>query len=271
MKTLKLKHGNNIPIIGIGTWQLTGDKCIESIEYALEIGYRHIDTADIYGNHTEVGQAIKRSNIPRSEVFLTSKVWHTNLRKDEVKNSLKRNLDELSLEYIDLYLVHWPNSSIPITETLEAMQELKEEKLIQSYGVSNFTKNHIQQILNNDFEISINQVEFHPSLFQKDLYNFCMQNEIFITAYSPIGQGKDLNIQEIKNIANKIEATPAQVILSWLIQKNIIVIPKASSKNHIEDNLESLNFELGAEDIATIDSLNQDLRIIDPSFGEFQF
>ncbi len=271
MKTLRLIHGNEIPILGIGTWQLTGKECEESIEIALGTGYRHIDTADIYGNHKEVGNAIKKSSVPRSELFITSKVWRDNLRKGEVIESLKRSLVELSLDYLDLLLVHWPNKTIPIEESMEAMMELKEEKLINSFGVSNFTIKHIKKILESGFEISNNQVEFHPSLYQKELLEFCKDNKIVLTAYSPIARGRDLEISEIKRIAEEIGTGPAEVILSWLTDKDIVVIPKASSQKHIESNLKSLEIKLTPEQIETIDNLNADERLINPPFEEFDY
>ncbi len=271
MRKVKLKHGNEIPLLGIGTWQLTGDNCIESIEYALEVGYRHIDTADMYGNHNEVGKGIKNSNVKRSELFVTSKVWRDNLKKDQLIDSLKRNLDELSLDYLDLYLVHWPDSNIPIMDTLEAMEKAKEKGLINSYGVSNFTIKHIERIHEEGFEISNNQVEFHPTLYQKDLYDFCMDHGIYLTAYSPIARGKDLDIKEIKDIAEEIGASTAQAILSWLLDKDIITIPKAGSKEHIEENFKSQDIHLSKEQTEIMDSLNQDMRLINPPFEEFDY
>jgi diketogulonate reductase-like aldo/keto reductase len=269
LKNLKLNDGNEIPILGLGTWKLKGNDCIQAVEYALEVGYRHIDTADFYGNHEQVGEALRNSGISRNEVFITSKVWRKNLKREDLIASCKRNLDELQMDYIDLYLVHWPSQSVPIKETLETMEDVKEQGLIKSFGVSNFTISHLQEAMQTSITPSVNQVEFHPTLNQQELLRFCNDHEIVLTAYSPVGRGKDLRIEAIGEIAERYDRSIAQVILAWLMSKNIVVIPKAGSKEHILDNFNSLDLILEVEDIKIIDELDKDKRYVNPFFADF--
>lgn len=269
MKYFKLNDGNKIPVLGFGTWQLTRDICRESVLKALEGGYRHIDTADVYGNHKEIAKAIKQSNINRSELFITSKVWRSELKKDLVLYAGERFLEELDTDYLDLLLIHWPNSSVPIQETLTAFQELKTKGLIKSYGVSNFTKTHLEEIKNLGLEITVNQVEFHPSLNQKELKKYCDKNNIVITAFSPIAQGQDLKLPLILELSKKYKKSTSQVILNWLISKNIVAIPRSSNINHIKDNFGTLKWHLNPDDIKKIDNIGSNNRLNNPSFAEF--
>ncbi len=272
MKMVKLNENSEIPVLGFGTWQLHGDSCVRSVEYALGVGYRHIDTAESYDNQVEVGRAIRNSGVRRDDIFLTSKVWMTNLKKDQVVNACKKSLDEIDTEYLDLYLIHWPNRSVPIEETLEAMNELKESGLIRAIGVSNFTINHLKDALRSGVELNNNQVEFHPSLNQVELKEFCDENGVVVTAYSPIAQGKDLRIKVVKDLSNKYGKSGAQVILNWLRQKNIVAIPRSSNPIHIKDNFESLDWDLDQEDVREIDDIDRKrIRIVNPLFGDFNY
>jgi 2,5-diketo-D-gluconate reductase B len=269
VKRLKLNKESYIPILGLGTWQLRGRECQKAVEYALKIGYRHFDTADVYGNHKELGDAIKKSGIKRKDFFITTKVWRSNLRKKGVSDSTNRFLDELGTDYIDLLLIHWPNSQIPIEETLEAMNGLKEKGKIKAMGVSNFTTRHLVDALATKFEVAVNQVEFHPSLNQKGLKNYCDQKGIVITAYSPIAQGQDLILPEIKKLTKKYNKSESQVILNWLMQKNMVAIPRSCSTKHIKDNFDTLNWNLKERDIELIDQIGGEMRLINPGFSEF--
>ncbi|MGI5841171.1 MAG: aldo/keto reductase [Patescibacteria group bacterium] len=272
MKKLKLNDETKIPIIGLGTWQLHGDNCVRAVEEALEVGYRHLDTAEAYDNQVEVGRGIKNIGLSREKIFITSKVWMTHLKKDQVEGALNKTLEELDTEYLDLYLIHWPNRSVPIEETLEAMTELKRKNLIKAIGVSNFTINHLKDALKTGMEVSNNQVEFHPSLNQEDLKEFCDENGITLTAYSPIAQGRDLNLEIIEGLSQKYKRSRSQVILRWLIQKEIIVIPRSENPVHIRDNYESLNWEMESSDIDLIDSVDRlSNRIVNPLFGDFNY
>ncbi len=269
MKTLPLNADTAIPILGFGVWQLTGDECLNSVLKALEVGFRHIDTADRYGNHLQVAEAIKQSGIARSELFITTKVPHTALDKETLTNNVKRYLEELQTDYLDLLLIHWPNKEVPIKESLAAMNGLKEQGLIKAIGVSNFTIRHLEEALATGVEITNNQVEFHPSLNQKNLKEFCDAHEITLTAYSPIAQGQDLQIPLIMELAQKYERSEAQVILNWLISKNIVAIPRSSKPERIEDSFKTLEWELSPEDVAAIDELNTNNRLVMPPHAEF--
>lgn len=271
MRTLRLNVHSDIPIIGFGTWELNRKECYEAVSCALEVGYTHFDTADIYSNHHEVGKAINDSDVPRDKVFLTSKVWRNNLKYAAVKESAYRFLDELDTSYIDLLLIHWPNRSIPLHETLRAFDELKDEGVIRAIGVSNFTVRHLKDALETGVEITNNQVEFHPSLYQKDLKQFCDENGIVLTAYSPIARGKDLQLTSIRDLAYKYSRTPAQIVLKWIISKDIVVIPRSSKKQHIEENIWLFDWELEEEDIQAIDHLHLSNRVLKPLFHEFNY
>lgn len=271
MKTIKLNDQTNIPVLGFGTWRLQGNECQKSVEKALEIGYRHIDTADAYDNHQDVAKAIQSSMLKREELFVTTKVWRDSLAHDDVIDGAKRFLDELKIDYIDLLLVHWPNRDVPVEETLAAMEELKKSKLIKTFGVSNFTIHHLQDALHAGYKLSCNQVEFHPSLNQKELKKFCHENGIVITCYSTNAFGADLKIPEIVDIAQKYNKLPYQVILNWIISNNMVAIPRSSNAEHIQSNFESLSFELSLEDIEKINNLGGNNRVVNPSFAEFGY
>jgi 2,5-diketo-D-gluconate reductase B len=256
---------NGIPIMGLGTYQLTGRKCVDAVRTALRIGYRHIDTAVFYRNHEEIGEAIK--GFPRHELFLTSKVWTTDLRYEDVIGSCSAALHELSTDYLDLFLIHWPNPSIPLEETMDALAHLKEQGKIKAFGVSNFTIRLMDQAMSFG-KIATNQVEFHPYLYQKKLLDFCRQNKIALTAYCPIARAKVFQDPIFLGIARKHNKTPGQISLRWLIEKDIVAIPKASSEDHLKENFDVFDFQLGHDDIKALDNLPQE-RLVDPGFVTF--
>lgn len=271
MKSFNFKNGNKVPALGFGTWQLTEEECVDAVTKALEIGYRHIDTADKYGNHKEVGKAIKNSGVKRGDIFLTTKVWHSELSSDNLRKSVKKSLEELQTDYLDLLLIHWPNRNIPLEESLKAMDQLKKEDVIKNIGVSNFTINHLKDCLNIGVEVVNNQVEIHPTFSQFELQKFAEDNGILLTAYSPLGRGSDLEIPELKEIASNHGKTVSQVILNWLIKRGIIVIPKATSEKHIRDNFNIFDFELNPAEIEQIKKLNKDSRRGNPDWAEFDY
>ncbi|MDQ3099096.1 MAG: aldo/keto reductase [bacterium] len=272
MKSLPLNQLTSIPVLGFGTWQITGDECVKSVKKALEVGYRHIDTANAYGNHAQVAQGIKESGVAREEIFITTKVFYHDLHQEAVLKKCDQFLQELETEYLDLLLIHWPNKNVELAETLNAMNELKKRGKIKAIGVSNFTQRHLEDAKATGIEVTNNQVELHPSLNQNDLKEYCGTNNIVLTAYSPLGRGEDLELDIIKELALKYNATPSQVILNWIMTKNIVAIPKSVNEDRIKENFESLNWEMTAEDVTHIDAnVPQGERILVPEWAEFDY
>jgi len=270
MKLLKFKTGDEIPSVGFGTYKLTGTEGIRAIENALDIGYRHIDTAEGYNNQREVSQAIKNSKLSRRDLFITSKVGYDNLHYNDVIQACEETLQELNTDYLDLYLIHWPNKKIPIEETMKAMGKLKGDGKIKNIGVSNFTIKHLEGVNNlTDEEIVLNQVEFHPYHNQEGLYKYCKENNILLTAYSPIARGEVFGDSIIAEIAKKYGKNEAQITLKWMMQKDIIVIPRSSNSAHIKSNFDIFDFELNNDEIYMIDNIDKQERLIDPDWGEF--
>jgi 2,5-diketo-D-gluconate reductase B len=269
--TTQFFNGSTIPLLGLGTWQLTGEICYQATKAALEIGYRHIDTAHAYGNHAEIGRAIKDSGLDRSELFITSKLWRNEMSGEDVRPTLVRALDELQTDYLDLYIIHWPSHMMPMKPTLTALANLKKEELIKNFGVSNYTINHLKDALEITQEIAANQVEFHPSLNQKELLDFCTSHNIKLTAYSPIGHGNDLDIPLIIELTEKYDKTAAQICINWCLQKGLVAIPKASSKARLQENFDTQLFALSSEDVGLIDKLDLNNRYINPDFAEFEY
>lgn len=260
----------NIPILGFGTWQLQGDKVSKAVAIALEVGYRHIDTAYIYGNQNEIGRVIRESGINREDLFITSKLWHDYMEKDQVRPALENTLDELRMEYVDLYLIHWPNREVAMADTLGEMAKLKDLGRVRAIGVSNFTINHLKEALATGVEIANNQVELHPTFNQRELRQFCKEKNISVTAYSPIGQGKDLEEKIIVDLAQKYKTTRSGVVLAWLRQNGIIAVPRSNSEDHIRENWESLKVELEEKDLELMETIEQKPRQVNPGFAEFE-
>ncbi|MFA6118933.1 MAG: aldo/keto reductase [Parachlamydiales bacterium] len=267
----KLNDGNEIPMIGIGTWMLSDAKCIDVIRYALKIGYRHIDTADIYLNYEMIREAIK--GFPREKLFITSKIWRDFLDPKLIESRCDKALIELGLDYLDLLLVHWPDRTKPQDKIFNELYKLKDKGKIKSIGVSNYTIHHLQDLLDMKIKIAVNQVEFHPFLNQESLLNFCNRHSISLTAYSPLARGAVVKDPEIKRIGNKYSKSATQVSLRWLFQKDIIVIPKAASEKHVKENFEIFDFQLADEDMKKIDEIGliRSKRIINPEFSDFEY
>lgn len=271
MKTITLNEHTHIPVLGFGTWQIQGKACEDAVREALTIGYRHIDTADAYGNHREVAKGIAASGVPREELFITTKVWNDAHREADAYASGLRFLEELEIPYIDLLLIHWPNKEVPIAETLRGMDKLKQEGKIRAIGVSNFTIHHLQDALATGIAITNNQVEVHPQFNQKELREYCASKSISITAYSPLARGTAVQIPLIKELAEKYSKTPSQIILNWVITRGMITIPKSTTPSRIKENFESLDFQIEEADLSAIDTLPQGDRLGNPSFNEFDY
>lgn len=269
MKLVILKSGHKMPALGLGTWQLQGEDAKKSVSYALEIGYRHIDTAEAYKNQKYVGAGIEESQTSREKIFVTSKVFHRHLTPNKIVESCKKTLEELKLNYLDLLLLHWPNPAVPMKEQLTALNSLKEKGLVKSIGVSNYTIRHLKEALDSGIEFDVNQIEFHPSLNQTELKQFCEDHNIAITAYSPIAQGQDLRLPEILEIAKKYQKTPSQIILNWIMSQGMVAIPRSVKKEHIKDNFGADDWELELSDIEKLKHLNSDNRIVSPPWSDF--
>lgn len=260
---------NGMPMLGLGTWQNTdADQCAESVRTALEMGYRHIDTAQAYDNETVVGEGIASADVDREDIFLATKVWIDNLAHDEVLETARASLDRLGVEYVDLLYVHWPARAYDPEETFAAFSELYEEGLIENVGVSNFMPEHLEEAIDNcDAPILANQVELHPLLQQPELREACANHDIEVVAYSPLARGKVFDQPELQEIAGKHGVSEAQVSLAWLREKGVTAIPKATGEDHIRDNWDSLGLNLDRDDIETIDGIDETTREVDPEFG----
>lgn len=264
-QSLTLKSGYEMPVLGLGTWQLTGKACEETVRRAVDLGYRHIDTAELYENEAEIGRALL--GLERDKLFITSKVATSHLKGDEVHKACDRSLAKLGTEYLDLYLIHWPNDNIPIAETLEAMQQLVEKGKVRAVGLSNFDKGRIQKVLSeSQVPISNLQIEYHPFTPREELPEYCREEGITITAYSPLARGIVFEEPAIKQIAEKHNKTAAQVSLRWLVQKGHIVIPKASSEEHLQANKDIFDWELAPEEMDDMDNIQNEQRLIDTTY-----
>jgi diketogulonate reductase-like aldo/keto reductase len=251
--------GVTIPALGFGTWQLRGREAERMVRFALDIGYRHIDTAQMYGNEAEVGQAIRASSVPREEVFVTTKVKRGNAARNDVLRSTDESLSRLDTGYIDLLLLHWPNPSVPVSETLEAMYQLKEAGKVRHIGVSNFTPELMREALNvSPTQLLTNQVEYHPYTDQSELLDIVRNAGMSLTAYSPLAKGRVVKDKSLREIGDAHGKSSVQVALRWLIQQeNVLAIPKASSEEHCRENFDIFDFELSAEEMEQIARLGQ--------------
>jgi 2,5-diketo-D-gluconate reductase B len=262
---------NTIPQLGLGTFRLQGQQAIDSVRNGLELGYRHVDTAQIYGNEAEVGEALQASEVPRREVFVTTKIWTENLGGDKLIASLKDSLHKLRLEQVDLTLIHWPSpqDAVPVAESMQALLEARAQGLTAAIGVSNFTKALLAQAIAavGASNIATNQVELHPFLQNRGVADFARERGIHVTAYMPLAYGKVLADPLVLSIAARIGATPAQVALAWSITKGYAVIPSSTKRENLAANLGALALRLSAEDIAAIDGLERGERLVSPDFA----
>jgi 2,5-diketo-D-gluconate reductase B len=268
MEYLDVK-GERLPRIGFGTSQISGRACAEIVRTALAAGYRHIDTAQAYGNEDDVGRGIAKSGVRREEIFLTTKVWRSSLDARGVKRSTAESLDRLGTGYVDLLLVHWPNDSIPMGETLAAFAELKAEGKTRHIGVSNYTMHHLKEAVEtHKADLFCNQLEYHPNLNQGALLGALRGYGMALVAYSPLGRGRLVRNPLLSAIGNRYGKTASQVALNWLIkQDGVATIPKASSEAHCRANLEVFDFDLTADERAEIAKLANNSRVWLPSWG----
>ncbi|SDA84903.1 MULTISPECIES: 2,5-didehydrogluconate reductase DkgB [unclassified Janthinobacterium] len=257
-----------IPEIGLGTFRLQGQVVIDSVTTGLDVGYRHIDTAQIYGNEADVGQAIAASAVPRGELFVTTKIWIDNLQRDKLIPSLKDSLHKLRLEQLDLTLIHWPSpqDAIPVAETMAALAQAKAQGLTRAIGVSNFTNAQLRQAIDTvgASEIATQQVEIHPFLQNRKVVEFARSQGIHITAYMPLAYGKVMADPVIAAIAAKHGVTPAQVALSWSLQQGFAVIPSSTKRANLEANLHFQRITLSPDEMAQMATLERGERLANP-------
>lgn len=264
-RSYPLPSGYPMPVLGLGTWRLVGSLCERAVSTAIELGYRHIDTAELYDNEREVGRGIRGFN--RSDLFIVSKVSSDHLRRDDAIEACKRSLDRLGTDYLDLYLVHWPNDMIPIGDTMEGMQYVVEKGMVRSIGVSNFDVSRMRDAMAaSAVPISNNQVEYHPYRPRWEIPEFCREHGIALTAYCPLGKGRVLNDPVLTAIGHRHGKSAAQVSLRWLLQKGAIVIPKASSVEHLKANMDIAGWEASLEEMEEIDGIGIEARVVDVTY-----
>jgi diketogulonate reductase-like aldo/keto reductase len=259
----RLNNGVEMPRLGLGVYQLPpGETTLKTVKYALKIGYRHIDTARLYGNEKDVGRAVTESGIQREEVFVATKVWNSDQGYDLTLKAFEGSLQRLGLYYVDLYLIHWPVRG-KVVETWKAMAKILNGGKSRAVGVSNYSVSELEEtIQTSDIVPAVNQIEFHPFLYQEHLLQFCQSNKIQVEAYSPLTRGKRLNHPTIRKTAKKYGKTPAQVFIRWCLQHDLVVIPKSSHYERILENSQVFDFTIEAEDMERLNSLNENLRTV---------
>lgn len=257
-----LHNGVKMPWFGLGVFKVKeGSEVIESVKAALKHGYKSIDTAAVYENEEGVGLAIRESGVPREELFITSKVWNSDQGYESTLKAYEQSLSKLGLDYLDLYLIHWPGKT-KYKDTWKALEKLYKDGRVRAIGVSNFKIHHLKDLLSEaEIKPMVNQVEYHPHLTQKELHDFCQQEGIQLEAWSPLKRGELLNDPAINEIAAKHQKSPAQVILRWNLQNNVVTIPKSIKEHRIVENAQVFDFELTHEDMKRIDELNINDRI----------
>lgn len=268
-----LKSGDaSIPARGFGTWRLRDDGCRAAVKAALDVGYRHIDTAAMYGNEVEVGEAIRRSDVARDDIFLTTKVWTDDIEEEALLKSAQASLDRLKLDHVDLLLIHWPNRNIPLQSSISGLCRARQQGLASHVGVANFPtsllKDAIKFAADRGERIVANQCEYHPWLDQSRLIAACRSSGVVFTSYSPLGRGDLVTDPVVQLLARELLRTPSQILLRWHLQQGVAAIPRSSTPAHIAENFDIMDFELSPEDMARLSSLGKvDGRLVDPDFA----
>ena len=269
--TVELSNGVRMPYLGLGVYLAAdGNEVQQAISYALDAGYRHVDTASFYGNEEGVGSAVNNSDLKREHVFITSKVWNSDQGYENTLRAFDTSLKKLKMDYLDLYLVHWPVEG-KIKDTWKAFEEIYRQGRVRAIGVSNFMQHHLEDLM-QDCEVTpmVNQMEFHPYLVQQSLLDFCSQQGIQYEAWSPLMKGQIFDIPELVALAGKHQKTVVQIVLRWNLQKGVVTIPKSVKKERIINNADIFDFELSAADMAVIDALDRGERV-GPDPDNFNF
>lgn len=258
-----LSNNYEIPCVGFGTWQTPdGETAITAVKAAVESGYRHIDAAAVYGNEVSVGEGIKNCGIPREELFISSKVWNTERGYEKTKAAFEKTLKDLQVDYLDLYLIHWPASAKQFKnweeinlDTWKAMTELYKEGKIKAIGVSNFLPHHLEALMQEEVKPMVNQIEFHPGLLQEETLEYCKKNQILVEAWSPLGTGRMLNNELLKEIAGRYQKSVAQICIRWCMQHDVLPLPKSVTTSRIQENAQVFDFVISEADMREIDEM----------------
>jgi len=257
----QLNDGSRMPWVGLGAYRIaSGKPCVQAVRHALSVGYRHIDTATFYGNEEDVGRAVRESGIAREEVFVVTKLWNSDQGYASAIAACRESLAKLRLDYIDLYLIHWPEPRKRL-DSWRALVELRKQGKCRSIGVSNYTIAHLAELMaHSDVVPSVNQVEFSPFLFQRELLDFCRSRGIQLEAYCPLTRGQKLGDPVLRAVAGRYGKTPAQILLRWALQHEVVVIPKSAHPARIEENAALFDFTLEKHDMAALDALHANFR-----------
>jgi 2,5-diketo-D-gluconate reductase A len=249
-----LADGNEIPLLGLGVWQVpNGPECENAVRWALELGYRHVDTAQAYGNEESVGRALRDSGVPRDQVFITTKFYPG---RDDPEAEAQRSLERLGVDQVDLYIIHWPQGGP--TWAWPGMERAHERGHARSIGVSNFSVGELEEVMSvASIEPVVDQVQFSPFKYRRKLLEACEERDVALEAYSPLGTGKHLSDERVQQVAERVGRTPAQVLLRWCVQRELVVIPKSTHRERIEENAQIFDFALSDADMAALDELDE--------------
>ncbi|MDB5491281.1 MAG: hypothetical protein JWO78_1130 [Micavibrio sp.] len=263
-------YDHKIPALGFGTWKLSGADCVRAVGLALDIGYRHIDTAQVYENESDVGTALQSSGVPRKDIFLTTKIWMDNVRDGDLQKSAEKSLKKLKTDYVDLLLLHWPVHDVPLQEQLAALRAVQKSGQAKLIGVSNYTVAQMREAVEDlSAPIVANQVEYHPFISQKSVLDYARKNGLVLTAYSPLARGKVNDVPLLQELARQYGKNPGQIALRWLMQQDhVAAIPKAASEQHIRDNFNIFDFVLNEAQMQAISDLARpDGRLVNPQWA----
>ena len=262
---VRLNSGHMLPVVGLGTYALHGDACVNAVYQAVQSGYRLIDTASFYGNEVGIGNAIKESKVKREDIFLVTKLWNDDHGYDNTIEAFNKSLNNLQVDYIDLYLIHWPNKLN--AETWRAFEDLYKAGKVKAIGVCNFKIGHLEELKKTaKIMPMVNQVEIHPFSTKNNIINYCKDNNIKVVAWSPISRGRVLSNDLMIDLSQKYKKSIVQIVLRWHMQKGVIPIPKSSNENRIKENIDIFDFEISSEDMKAIDSLDEgyDMSVTTP-------